>query len=307
VAEVRPGDRVLHYAANAKGGPAIVGWSEAVDLPSTGTITWQARGTRGRARAHAITGPSWYVPLGGFHPLAMTVRGRDLNVIEEELSAVRSGLEAEHGKPVYFPFFQYHPGEIRAQQGYLVKFPAALFDLLHELDAVRSNVGAVEGSGALLGKAELAEKPAPTGELMRTQDPELRVAIEQHAVERAIAHYAALGATDIVTLGKPYDIRLKLDGTERHVEVKGSARDIAQVELTVNEVSHARDFQPTDLIVVESIEWSKNADGTVVTAGGQLRIWRDWSPEEAALSAQKFVYSLPSGGRTGPAADPHAA
>src|SRR5690349_4430928 len=98
------------------GGPAIVGWSEALERPSQGTITWQARGTRGRARGHAITGPSWFVPLGGIHWLQDWVRGADLAAIEADLLRLRSKLEASHGGRVYFPFFQYRPGEIRAQQ-----------------------------------------------------------------------------------------------------------------------------------------------------------------------------------------------
>jgi len=47
-----------------------------------------------------------------------------------------------------------------------------------------------------------------TGRTTRIQDPQLRSAIETHAVDAAIDHYTELGATEIVKLGKPYDIRL---------------------------------------------------------------------------------------------------
>lgn len=75
------------------------------------------------------------------HAFTTTVRGRDLDVIETELFQLRDDLEAQYGKPVYFPFFQYRPGEIRAQQGYLAKFPAELLDLLPELSSVRTETG----------------------------------------------------------------------------------------------------------------------------------------------------------------------
>ena len=292
VSQVRPGDRVLHYATNETGGAAIVGWSEATGVPSTGTITWQARGTRGRERGQATTGPSWFVPLGGLHEFGTTVRGRDLDVLETEVFQLRDELETEHRKPVYFPFFQYRPGEIRAQQGYLVKFPSELLNLLPELESVRSEAGGditvdePEDSGP-------KKRNVPKGRLSRIQDPELRSAIENRAVDRAIEHYQALGATAIVKLGKPYDIKLTLDGAERHVEVKGSSLKIETVELTINEVMHAEDFQPTDLIVVDVIEWRRDTTGKVTTSGGTLRIWSDWTPLDKDLSARKFAYSLP--------------
>lgn len=55
-------------------------------------------------------------------------------------------------------------------------------------------------------------------------EQEVRVVAERHAVNRAVDFYAALGATDIEELGKPYDLRLLLNGRELHVEVKGSIK-----------------------------------------------------------------------------------
>jgi Domain of unknown function (DUF3883) len=114
-----------------------------------------------------------------------------------------------------------------------------------------------------------------------------------HAVEVAIEHYRGLGATDVAKLGKPYDVRLVLNGVERHVEVKGSALSIETVELTINEVVHARNFQPTDLVVVDGIEWSR-VEESITTTGGRFRVWPDWRPSEDDLSARRFAYSLPS-------------
>src|SRR5690349_6832562 len=78
VSLVQPGDRVLHYQTNEPGGAAILGWSEAISGASTGKITWLAHGTRGRERAVATTGPSWYVPLNGLHEFEEPVRRSEL-------------------------------------------------------------------------------------------------------------------------------------------------------------------------------------------------------------------------------------
>jgi len=113
-----------------------------------------------------------------------------------------------------------------------------------------------------------------------------------HAVDTAIEHYGHLGGTDFVKVGKPYDIRFILNGVERHVEVKGSSLFIETVELTINEVTHAHGYEPTDLVVVDGIEWSRSND-MITTTGGRLRVWRDWTPREDDLSARRFAYSLP--------------
>ncbi len=292
VSQVRPGDRVLHYRTNEAGGGAIVGWSEATGRPSTGTITWQARGTRGRQRGRPTTGPSWYVPLGGFHAFENPVRGRDLSTIEASLFGLRDELELRNGKPVYFPFFRYRSGQVRAQQGYLVKFPAALLNLLPALSSVRTTPEA-EAGAEVEEEAAQRRRAVPRGKLTRIQDPELRSAVEGHAVAKAIQHYRRRGCKDWEKLGKPYDIRLFLDGIERHVEVKGSTLEIETVELTINEVTHADDFQPTDLVVVDQIQWRRDALGKIKTTGGRIRVWTDWAPDEDALSARKFAYVLP--------------
>ncbi|TCC10899.1 DUF3883 domain-containing protein [Kribbella soli] len=291
VSHVQPGDRVLHYKTNLAGGGAVIGWSEAVTPPSTGTITWQARGTRGRARATAITGPSWFVALGGFNELDAWVRGRDLAAIDHQLFAVRDRLEQSYGRPVYFPFFRYRPGEIRAQQGYLVKFPLELFGLLPNLASASS---AAVSEANLVEDEERPGTRAPRGAAARAQDPVLRAAIERRSLDVTKAHYVSLGAVDVDEIGKPYDLALTLDGVERHIEVKGSSLEIDTVELTLKEVLHAEDFQPTDLAVVDGISWKRMRDGSIKTSGGRLRLWRDWAPRDDSLSARKFAYSLPS-------------
>lgn len=96
-----------------------------------------------------------------------------------------------------------------------------------------------------------------------------------------------------MVLGKPYDVRLKLNGKERHVEVKGSWLAIDTVELTRNEVDHAQGTETADLVVVDEIEWSRNADGDDATSGGRRRIWTDWEPVITSSTPRKYAYQLP--------------
>jgi hypothetical protein len=145
------------------------------------------------------------------------------------------------------------------------------------------------------------EKTTRRARATRIQDPQLRSAVETHAVDAAVDYYTELGATEIVKVGKPYDIRLLYAGQERHIEVKGSSLSIEAVELTVNEVNHAQDHQPTDLVVVDGIEWSR-ADGQLTTSGGRLRVWLNWTPHREDLSPRKFAYSLPTARRQAPCA-----
>ena len=58
-------------------------------------------------------------------------------------------------------------------------------------------------------------------------------------------------------------------------------------------MSHFRTFQPTDLVVVDGIEYHRDSGG-ITTSGGRRRIWRDWTPLADDLSARKFAYIHPN-------------
>ncbi|MFD0687368.1 DUF3883 domain-containing protein [Actinomadura fibrosa] len=141
----------------------------------------------------------------------------------------------------------------------------------------------------------------------RQADPAKRRAIEQRAVEMAKEHYAAEG-WEVEELGKPYDLRLTRHGAERHVEVKGTTGALGSVELTINEVLHAREFSDVDLCVVTDITVTEVAPaaelGTrpgveatnvrcYVASGGTFHIWPDWSPADEDLRATRFEYRVP--------------
>ncbi len=210
-------------------------------------------------------------------------------------------MEKTYGKPIYFPFYRYGPGELRVQQGYLVKFPVELFEVIAGIDSALGAVGSSVIVEDRAGRRQVARRevrgPArrsAQGALTRVQDPELRAAIENHAVDTAIEFYRAAGATDVVRLGKPYDIKLRIDDSELHVEVKGSSMLIDTVELTINEVRHAGDHQPTDLVVVDDIDWQRVPAG-IETSGGRFRRWSGWMPSAEDLAPTRYAYRLPHG------------
>ena len=88
---------------------------------------------------------------------------------------------------------------------------------------------------------------------------------------------------------------MTLDGIERHVEVKGSVGDeVESVQLRQSEVDHARNYQPTDLFVVDGISASRGADGSIVTFAGIVHIWSEWVPSESALGPTHLRYTLPA-------------
>ncbi len=285
VPETRPGDVVLHWHRNLAGEPAIVGWSEVTGPLAVGRMTWQAHGTRGRSR-RPVTVPSWIMPCGGLNPLPVPVNKAVLTPIEPEMKKLRDELESDAGRP-YFPFMFYRPGEIRAAQAYLTKFPARLVRLIPEL---RDVFPGSRPPAATAGRRTVRRSSGPG----RQQDPALLKAIERHAVQLAIDHYRALGATQIKELGAPYDLNVMLPGGERHVEVKGSALSSVAVELTANEVAHARNFAHTDLVVVDEITWQTDSAGAYRTSGGNLRVWENWGPDDNDLAPTRYRYDLPA-------------
>ncbi|WP_228919659.1 protein NO VEIN domain-containing protein [Streptomyces sp. DH20] len=123
-------------------------------------------------------------------------------------------------------------------------------------------------------------------------DPKRRKAIEEHAEQLATAHYEGQGWT-VEKLGKPYYLRGLRGTEERHVEVKGTTGAATSVELTINEVLHARDKGNTvDLYVVSDIKVDTSTD-PYTPGGGTVSHYPDWEPAEEDLRPRKYEYGLP--------------
>jgi len=127
----------------------------------------------------------------------------------------------------------------------------------------------------------------------RISDPLKRKAIEEHAVALARAHYEERG-WDVEEIGKPYDLRCTKRDEERRVEVKGTTGAAVSVELTVNEVEHARDRAHTvDLFVVSDIVVDATIPG-YPTSGGTVHHHLDWTPADRDLRPTRYEYRLPT-------------
>jgi hypothetical protein len=148
-------------------------------------------------------------------------------------------------------------------------------------------------SAALLSSLRDLEPSAPSsGPNRRISAPERR-AIERRAMAVATHHYVGLGWTvEDVSGDHPYDLVCLRDDRELHVEVKGRTGTAFSVELTTNELTHARANQPeVALAVVDEIKL-KRAKRPVAT-GGTLRLFEPWTVDDDALEPLRYNYRLP--------------
>ncbi|MET8522951.1 DUF3883 domain-containing protein [Nocardioides sp. NPDC004968] len=287
VNHVIPGDIVFHW--DKKSGPGIVGYSVVKDEPFSSTVRWQSRGTYGRAKA--LPGkpkpePGWRALLTGYVPLAAPITQERLRELEAKVRSVREELAAQIDGPLYFPYALSEKRPLRATQGYLVKFPRALVEVIPELDKVRELAG---GPTSTTEKPGAADTPPMAG-TGRLRDPIRKKAIETYAVETVKTLWEARDyEVEDVGLFQPWDITATKDGTEIHIEVKGSSVTRETVDLTDGEVRHAEGHSPTILVVVDQI----NITSTNECSGGRVRTWEDWLPDRDQLVPTAYRYPLP--------------
>ncbi|MGW5732259.1 MULTISPECIES: protein NO VEIN domain-containing protein [Streptomyces] len=132
----------------------------------------------------------------------------------------------------------------------------------------------------------------PSGGAGFLADPKKRKVIELHAEDMAVTHYEGEGWA-VERLGKPYDLHCTRGREERRVEVKGTTGAATSVDLTINEVEHARDPQNTvDLFVVSDIKVDVGTQD-YAASGGRVLHFHDWEPAEADLRPRSFEYRLP--------------
>lgn len=125
------------------------------------------------------------------------------------------------------------------------------------------------------------------------RDSVLRGVIEAYAVDRAVAYYVAQGADEIEVVGKPYDLKVMINGSELHVEVKGSMGDgMRSVNLTQGEVDRAYRWTHTDLLLVGGIRVGQSS-GSFSASEGSVRAWRGCKPSQNDLRPAHLRYALP--------------
>jgi hypothetical protein len=290
VREVRPGDTVFHWHKAEDSKPEIVGYSTVAGPLENSTIYWKAHGTASRNEP-AGNKPSWLVPLDGLVHLHRPVGLPEIRQSERELRQIRDDLRSRHGDPIYYPWVFSDRRPIRTAQAYLTKLPRAAIELLVGTEWVNQGTN---------------DPPSPTptnGGPGRQSDTAVRLATEQHAVDRATKYLE----------DEPYRYNVKNVGAKRSydlqatkgseilcVEVKGSTSTLSLVNLTANEVEIARKAKNTLLVVVDQITWQRTSDGEIETSGGRMRTWWGWRAPENLLTPTEYRYELPPEQPDGP-------
>jgi hypothetical protein len=296
VSQVQPGDRVLHWSTRGAVS-GLVGWSEVEEHATVvPEYTWTPR--HGTER----TTTGWRAVLGQLHYFPSPVLSTQLLPILDQIVGVDEQLDAAHPGSIYFPLTRYGKNrphdqqQVRAVQAYFAKFPAELFGVIPGIDSAQLDAPLNPVDTDLPEDFQPPGKKAPSGRTTRAQDPRLREAVERRSLDVARIYYVdELGGTDYVEVGKPYDIRVNVQGVARRCEVKGSTMEIDTVELTFNEVEHGYAFAPTDLVVVDKILPIRDPVTGEVTGAvdGRRRVWPDWTPSRSALKPTKYAYTLP--------------
>jgi Domain of unknown function (DUF3883) len=291
ITSVQPDDVVLHWHKRLMGSPGVVGWSVAADTFEATRGGWQARGTRGRATGDTRPRPAWTLPLTGYTPLLEPVLEDAVRARESDIRAVRDELADTYGEPLYFPFAISDKRPIRTTQSYLVKLPSKVVRVLGLDDPLPERTRSAPSNLPASAPGESGRGSGRSGYLA---DSRVRKAVEDRAVKEASDWYRAK-RFHVVNVGatRPYDLVVTRGDESRRVEVKGSTGAAEAVELTIGEVLNAREYAPTDLVVVDGVSWVREADGSVTASGGQLRRWSDWVPAEHGLQVLRYRYGPP--------------
>ena len=146
-----------------------------------------------------------------------------------------------------------------------------------------------------LENSETTEYSPTTDGPGRQSNTPLKLATEQHAVDRATKYLEGEGyEVEDVGAFKPFDLRATKGGEILCVEVKGSVVTPSSVNLTYNEVQVARNAPRTLLIVVDRIRWKQDpTTGGIETFDGNLRKWWGWKADEDLLTPTEYRYELP--------------
>jgi len=58
-------------------------------------------------------------------------------------------------------------------------------------------------------------------------------------------------------------------------------------------VSNSIAGSPTDLDIVDKISWTRQADGSITTHGGDVHRFHEWTPAEEDLAPTQYRYTVP--------------
>ncbi len=297
---VQPGDVVVHYHSRQE---AIVGVSVAASAAEPAPIYWVARGSYARrAGEQARWLPGLRVALDQYQRLEPPVTLAEIRRHKNALLTLRQRIQARgSGQPIYFPWIPYQD-TLRTFQSYLVKMPQEAISLFPQL---RAMVDQAEGHAPGLvptsptEQAEEAVKDA-AGKVARPGrgqgfqlDQQMKVAVEALAMNMAAEFYSNDWDVEDVHGTESYDLVCRRGDEVKHVEVKGTTTDGAEVILTPNEVRHAREHLYTALFVVSNITVERAEDGTVIATGGKHHLYDPWRLDDGTLMPLGFRYQVP--------------
>lgn len=189
------------------------------------------------------------------------------NEQEAQLVEELVGFQVVHGKPRIWPD-ELGPGQI---------------DEISELVAIASRVRSEDAPGV-------------KRMVIRRMDAARNRAVEHRAMAAADHHFRRSGwCTKDVSLSKiGYDIRCRKGSKELHVEVKGVSGDGSTVNLTRNEVDHARKCNNIPVLyVLSEVDVEYRCGGTPIASGGNERVYCPWDvDQDGNLEAMNYSYRM---------------
>lgn len=90
-----------------------------------------------------------------------------------------------------------------------------------------------------------------------------------------------------------YDLICRRGLEVKHVEVKGTTSDGADVILTPNEVAHARRLEHVALFILSNVLVERADDGAATATGGVRHIYDPWHIDDGTLIPLGFRYRVP--------------
>jgi hypothetical protein len=220
---------------------------------------------------------------------------------KDALLALRQRIQARaSGQPIYFPWIPYQD-TLRTFQSYLVKMPREAISLFPELrlmvDRVRAQPELALASPTVQAEEAVQDAAGKVARRGRGQgfqlDQEVKVAVEALAMNLATEFYSKAWDVEDVHGTESYDLICRRGDEVKHVEVKGTTTDGAEVILTSNEVKHAREYPCTALFVVSDITVGRAEDGTVTATGGKHQCYDPWRVADGTLTPLGFRYQVP--------------
>ena len=119
------------------------------------------------------------------------------------------------------------------------------------------------------------------------------MAVEAHAMNMATELYSEDWNVEDVHGKEGYDLLCRRGDEVRHVEVKGTTTDGAEVILTPDGVRHARENKSAALFVLSNVKIEQAEDGTVTATGGIRYLYDPWYLDDGTLTPLGFRYQVP--------------